>query len=142
MNFEDPPTHYHSSILTVIPEGTISCGNILFKTINATIRKEILKIIGQNDKRILLRQDYSAKLIKGHLRPIDIPAGPTSVKSEHYVRRKNNVDKALSRLRMDLERIFKTAFPAGTSWMRYSSKIDGWPLYCLPGLGCDGEFHS
>jgi hypothetical protein len=25
--------------------------------------------------------------------------------------------------------------------MCFSEKIDGWLLYRLPGLGCDGEYH-
>jgi hypothetical protein len=63
------------------------------------------------------------------------------VRTEPYFRRKNNVNKAISRLRQDLTHFFARDLPPGTKWMCFSEKIDGWLLYRLPGLGCDGEYH-
>ena len=142
VTLEDPPHYYKNSELTVDAEGTVTCGKRSFKTVDSTIRKEILKIVAQNEKGYLLRKDYTNKLIRDYLRPIDIPTPVNTLRTEPYLRRQNNVDKAISRLRIDLERTFKTDFPDGTSWMSYSKKIDGWLLYRLPSLGCDGEFHS
>lgn len=142
MSRENQSTDKPKNPLSINAEGTISCGGKLLKSLEFTIRREILKIIGQDSAGCLLRRDYTTRLINDFLRPIDTSSPLLSLKSEPYRRRQNNVDKAISRLRSDLERIFKSEFPAGTSWMRYSKKIDGWLLFCLPALGCDGKFHS
>lgn len=142
MSRENQSSDNPKNPLTINAEGTISCGGKLLKSLEFTTRREILKIMGQDSGGCLLRRDYTTKLINDFLRPIDISNQLVSLKSEPYRRRQNNVDKAISRLRTDLARIFKSEFPVGTSWMRYSKKKDGWLLYCLPALGCDGEFHS
>jgi hypothetical protein len=122
-------------------DGTITCGQKCFTAHATTIRAEILKIIGRSNGGHLLRHEYAAQLIRAHLRPKDLPTMPAGLLTEPYRRRQNNVDKAISRLRRDLWRMFKDEFPDGTSWMRYSKKINGWLLYQLPALGCDGNYH-
>ena len=121
--------------------GTMTCGKRRFIAHEFTIRRTILMILGENTSGQLLREEYVSKLISTHVRPIDMPILPSDILTAPYLRRKNNVDKALSRLRKDLEQNFSEDFPEGTSWMCFSKKIDGWLLYRLPARGCDGQYH-
>jgi hypothetical protein len=121
--------------------GTLTCGRKRFAAQECTIRRSVLTILGRSSGGQLHREEYIRKLICTHVRPIDMPALPKAVLTAPYLRRKNNVDKALSRLRKDLEQNFADDFPEGTSWMCFSKKIDGWLLYRLPARGCDGQYH-
>jgi hypothetical protein len=49
--------------------------------------------------------------------------------------------KVLSRLRQRLMVSFQNMVPDGTEWLPYSSKVDGWILFKLPGYGSDGQWH-
>jgi hypothetical protein len=142
VNCDEPP---HSPgkrfTMQICGEGTITCGRKCFTANEPTIRSAILKIIGQSDSGHLLRKEYTSQLIEAYIRPSDSRMDPERLKTEPYLRRKNNVDKALSRLRKDLDRVFQDDVPADTSWMSFSKKIDGWLLYRLPSRGCDGDYH-
>ncbi len=125
----------------VRPDGAVVCGSKRYFSQNDTLRQEILRIMGRSDKAVLLKSSYLSELITAHIPPRLRLAGPGAVADEQYKRRRNNVEKALSRLRHDLSRIFSDLMPPGTAWLCFSKKIDGWLLYRLPGLGCDGEYH-
>ncbi len=142
MNFQEPPKDKTMSVAIQIDgAGTLTCGTKRFTAQGSTIRRLILEIIGQSSDGHIRREDYLNLLINSHIRPIDVPNRPDSLMTEPYLRRKNNVDKAISRLRKDLEQNFKADLPDGTSWISFSKKIDGWLLYRLPSRGCDGEYH-
>lgn len=121
--------------------GAMTCGKKRFKAQAFTIRSSVLKILGESSCGQLRREEYISMLISTHVRPIDMPFLPSDILTASYLRRKNNVDKALSRLRKDLEQNFSEDFPEGTAWICFSKKIDGWLLYRLPARGCDGQYH-
>lgn len=125
--------------IRVSKEGVISLGAKRFASHANTIRRQIIELIANNSQGHLLKHDYERELISGHF--IQSSNRELRLVSEPYLRRQNNVEKALSRLRQDLTDFFKEDFPAGTVWLCFSKKIDGWLLYRLPGLGCDGEYH-
>ena len=125
--------------LTISTDGMISCGSKKFPSNGAGIRGEILRIIGRSLNGYLPRDTYQDDLIDRFVK--FSPPSSAPVRTGPYFRRKNNVNKAISRLRQDLERFFSRDLPTGTRWMCFSEKIDGWLLYRLPGLGCDGEYH-
>ena len=129
-----PPIHIDAA-------GTITCGKKRFAAQESTLRRQILEIIGKSSHGHLLRDDYVNKLINAYIRPIDVSDFSGNVLTEPYIRRKNNVDKAISRLRKDLLRVFKKDLPEGATWLSFSKKLDGWLLYRLPSRGCDGELH-
>lgn len=124
--------------IKIEPTGTITFGKIKFSPEEGSIRQQILQIMARNCHGHLLKEDYLSELIDAYFRLK--PKGLRLV-TEPYLRRQNNVEKAVSRLRQDLERIFKDEMPEGTAWMCFSKKINGWLLFRLPGLGCDGEYH-
>lgn len=125
--------------LVVIKDGHITCGARRFRSHANTIRRQIIDLIEANISGHLLKSDVERELISGYF--IQSPNRSLRLVSEPYRKRQNNVDKALSRLRQDLSEFFKHDFPEGTSWLCFSKKIDGWLLYRLPGLGCDGDYH-
>lgn len=127
-----------SKSIKINPCGSIILGHKKFQPEDGSIRQQILQIMGRNPQGHLCKEDYHSELIDAYFRLK--PKGLRLV-TEPYLRRQNNVEKAISRLRQDLERLFKDDFPDGTAWMCYSKKINGWLLYRLPGLGCDGEYH-
>jgi len=118
--------------------GTIALGKKRFSPEEGSIRHQILQIMARSTNGHLLKEDYLSELIDGYFRLK--PKGLRLV-TEPYLRRQNNVEKAISRLRHDLEKTFKDDLPEGTAWMCFSKKINGWLLFRLPGLGCDGEYH-
>jgi hypothetical protein len=120
-------------------EGNITFGVKRFRSHANTIRRQIIELIASNPNGHLLKRDYERELVSGHF--IQSANRELRLVSEPYLRRQNNVEKALSRLRQDLSNFFQDDFPAGTAWLCFSKKIDGWLLYRLPGLGCDGEYH-
>jgi ribosome maturation protein Sdo1 len=123
----------------IIKDGQITYGSKRFKSHANTIRRQIIELIETNISGHLLKSDVERELISGYF----IQSANRSLRlvSEPYRKRQNNVDKALSRLRQDLSEFFKDDFPEGTAWLCFSKKIDGWLLYRLPGLGCDGDYH-
>ncbi len=126
---------------TVRPDGAVVCGSKRYRSQSDTLRCDILRIMGRSDKAILPKSSYLTELVTAHIPPRLRLASAGAVADEQYQRRRNNVEKAISRLRQDLSRIFADLMPPGTSWLCFSKKIDGWLLYRLPGLGCDGEYH-
>ena len=125
--------------LTIANDGVIRCGKKRFPSNGSGIRGEILRIIGRSLSGYLPKDTYQDHLIDRFVRLS--PSSSAPVRTKPHSRRKNNVNKAISRLRQDLERFFALDLPPGTKWMCFSEKIDGWLLYRLPGLGCDGEYH-
>ena len=126
---------------TVRPDGAVVCGGKRYRTQDHTLRGEILRIMGRDDKAILSKTNCRAELITAHIPPrLRLPEAAPA-KQLHYKRRLNNIEKAISRLRQDLTKMFEDLMPPGTTWLCFSEKIDGWLLYRLPGLGCDGEYH-
>lgn len=119
-------------------DGAIVLGHRRYLPEPGTIRREILQIMSGTTQGHLRKADYHAKLIDGFFCGRQ---AAVRLVTEPVIKRQNNVDKAISRLRHDLARIFGDCLPAGTSWMCFSRKIDGWILYRLPGLGCDGDYH-
>jgi len=120
------------------PCGTIMLGDKRYRPEEGTLRRQILQLMARNPHGYLKKEDCHSELIDNHFHLK--PKGLRLI-TEPYLRRQNNIEKSISRLRQDLQRIFKDELPAGTSWMCYSRKINGWLLYRLPGLGCDGEYH-
>ena len=125
--------------VVVRDDGTIICGSKRYKSDANTIRRQIIHLISRNNRGHLAKDDYERELIASYIG--QMPSAKLRLISEPYLRRQNNVDKALSRLRRDLANFFKDELPDGTSWICFSKKINGWLLYRLPGLGCDGEYH-
>jgi|688.fasta_scaffold213738_4 hypothetical protein len=125
--------------IRVSKDGHITFGIKRFRSHAGTIRRQIIELIASNANGHLLKRDYERELVSGHF--IQSPNRELRLVSEPYMKRQNNVEKALSRLRQDLANFFQEDFPAGTVWLCFSKKIDGWLLYRLPGLGCDGEYH-
>jgi hypothetical protein len=125
--------------ISVSKEGNITFGVKRFRSHAGTIRRQIIELIASNASGHLLKKDYERELVSGHF--IQSANRELRLVSEPYMKRHNNVEKALSRLRQDLATFFQEDFPAGTVWLCFSKKIDGWLLYRLPGLGCDGEYH-
>jgi hypothetical protein len=123
----------------IIKDGQITYGARRFKTHANTIRRQIIDLIEANISGHLLKSDVERELISGYF--IQSSNRALRLVSEPYRKRQNNVDKALSRLRQDLSEFFKDDFPEGTAWLCFSKKIEGWLLYRLPGLGCDGDYH-
>ncbi len=136
---ETPRLTSKARSLTISSEGAITCGSKKFPSNGSGIRGEILRIIGRSLCGYLAKDTYQDDLIDRFVR--FSPPSSAPVRTEPYFRRKNNVNKALSRLRHDLEQFFARELPPGTKWLCFSEKIDGWLLYRLPGLGCDGEYH-
>jgi hypothetical protein len=124
------------------PNGTVTIGEKRFHAQPHSLRNEILRLMSQDGRGRLLRRDYHEKLIELFVRSQEDRDSKTKFISEPFLKRQNNVDKALSRLRKDLGKFFKKDLPVGTSWICFSKRLDGWLLYRLPGLGCDGELHS
>lgn len=142
MNFETnavKPSQQDKQKPLIIKDGHISCGMRRFKSQANTIRREIIGLIEANINGHLLKSDVERELISGYF--IQSPNRSLRLVSEPYRKRQNNVDKALSRLRQDLSDFFKDEFPQGTTWLCFSKKIEGWLLYRLPALGCDGDYH-
>ena len=133
-----PKSEVSTLSLKLERDGTIACGSKRYKAEEDTIRKEILRLMAKNPDGHLLREDFKQSLIESHFK---WRANGAALINETYMRRQNNVEKAISRLRKDLGRFFGEHLPEGTSWMCFSKKIDGWLLYRLPGLGCDGNYH-
>lgn len=127
-----------SKSIKISPSGAIILGPKKFQPEEGSIRQQILQIMSRNPQGHLRKDAYQEELIDAYFRLK--PKGLRLV-TEPYLRRQNNVEKAISRLRQDLERLFKDDLPVGTAWMCYSKKINGWLLYRLPGLGCDGDYH-
>lgn len=125
--------------IKVSKDGQIVFGFKRFKSHANTLRRQIIELIACNANGHLLKTDYERELVSAHF--IQSHNRALCLVSEPYLRRQNNVDKALSRLRQDLADFFRDDFPPGTSWLCFSKKINGWLLYRLPGLGCDGEYH-
>jgi hypothetical protein len=125
--------------VVVRDDGTIICGSKRYKSDTNTIRRQIIHLISRNNRGHLAKDDYERELIASYIG--HLPSTKLRLISEPYLRRQNNVDKALSRLRRDLAKFFKDELPDGTSWICFSKKINGWLLYRLPGLGCDGDYH-
>ena len=123
----------------IINDGNITYGARRFKTHANTIRRQIIDLIEANVSGHLLKADVERELISGYF--IQSSNRALRLVSQPYRKRQNNVDKALSRLRQDLSEFFKDDFPEGTAWLCFSKKIEGWLLYRLPGLGCDGDYH-
>lgn len=134
-------TQQKPPFLEVRKDGTLWFGNTRFKPQEGTLRSEVLKLICTTELGYLRKIDYRQELIESYFKWKPVSTGITRVITASYLRRQNNVDKAISRLRQDLTRKFKDKFPEGTKWLCHSKKIDGWLLYRLPGLGCDGEYH-
>jgi len=133
------PVDLSKNKIKVSKDGCITVSGKRFTSHANTIRRQIIELIAHNSQGRLLKKDYERELVSGYFIQ---GAGQGSVLvSEPYLRRQNNVDKALSRLRKDLGDFFKDDFPAGTSWLCFSQKIEGWLLFRLPGLGCDGDYH-
>jgi hypothetical protein len=124
--------------IRIEPTGAIYLGKKKFCPEEGSIRRQILQIMARSTYGHLRKEDYLVELIDAYFKLK--PKGLRLV-TEPYLRRQNNVEKAISRLRQDLERTFKDDFPDGTAWMCFSKKLNGWLLFRLPGLGCDGEYH-
>jgi hypothetical protein len=124
--------------LRIDASGMIILGSKRFLPEDGSIRQHVLQIMARHPYGHLRKEDYQRELIDDYFKLK--PKGLRLI-TEPYLRRQNNVEKAISRLRQDLERIFRDDLPDGTAWMCFSKKINGWLLYRLPGLGCDGEYH-
>ena len=136
----DPQTAANSARpIKVSKDGSIALGSKKFFCEANTIRRQIIELIAKNTHGHLIKSEYERELIAGFL--VQNSHRGIRVISEPYLRRQNNVEKALSRLRQDLSRFFKDDLPPGTAWLCFSRKIQGWLLYRLPGLGCDGDYH-
>jgi hypothetical protein len=127
--------------LQIRPDGAVICGEKKFLPKDDTIRGQILRLMGRDDDGVLSRTSYRMELIMPFIPPRERVPGANPILGYGFHRRQNNVDKAISRLRLDLNRFFGDLVPEGTSWLYFSKKIDGWLLYRLPGLGSDGGFH-
>jgi hypothetical protein len=127
--------------MKIRPDGAVICGQKTFQSRADSVRAQILQLMGRSEGGILSRASYQRELIMPHIPARDRFTGNSLVLGDGFHRRRNNVDKALSRLRQDLKNFFSDLVPDGTSWLYFSEKIDGWILFRLPGLGSDGQFH-
>lgn len=91
--------------IKVSKDGHITFGIKRFRSHAGTIRRQIIELIATNANGHLLKRDYERELVSGHF--IQSPNRELRLVSEPYMKRQNNVEKALSRLRQDLANFFQ-----------------------------------